>query len=228
MQQEPRHEKQQERAEDWNSAAFARRLREVIGKDSVHKFSKKCGLGESMLRKYLSGDSVPGADKLIRIAGTAAVELQWLATGEGPKSEQDSRARLSPSKLAVVREFKRYAERRPETGTHEAMQVFVNEYNRGVLEFRRIGDVEHISEEELILWRDLAWERRAAMAAIDEEILCTSIEIADELLEASGKATEPAKKAKLSAAIYRLNATTEGGIDRSTLVHLLMSFPSCL
>ena len=75
----------------------------------------------------------------------------------------------------------------------------------------------------MILWRNLAWERREEMASIDEAGLRTAIEIFDELMGASGKTMDTEKKARLIVAIYRLNATTEGGLDRSMLMSLLIS-----
>ena len=44
----------------------------------------KCGVSESLLRKYLAGDSLPGTDKLVAIARAADISLEWLATGDDP------------------------------------------------------------------------------------------------------------------------------------------------
>jgi hypothetical protein len=176
-----------------------------------------------MLRKYLLGDSVPGADKLVRIAGAASVSLRWLATGEGSQSNAAGWDRVTPSQLAIVLEFERYARMRADAGNRRAISAFVREYNAGQLEIGTIGDVEKITEDELILWRDLAWERRVEKASIDEAGLRAAIEISDELMEASGKSMDAEQKARLIVAIYRLNATTEGGLDRSMLMSLLIS-----
>ncbi|MCP4285334.1 MAG: helix-turn-helix transcriptional regulator [Gammaproteobacteria bacterium] len=208
----------------WNSVLFATRLKQIIGEDSVSKFAKKCEVTESMLRKYLLGESVPGTDKLVRVAQVADVSIRWLATGEGTWSEAAGWDRVTPSQLAIVLEFERYARRRADAGTRCALSAFVREYNAGQLEIGTIGDVKKITEDELILWRDLAWERRVEKAAIDETGLRTAIEIADELMEASGKSMDAEQKARLIVAIYRLNATTEGGLDRSMLMNLMMSF----
>jgi transcriptional regulator with XRE-family HTH domain len=209
----------------WDSAAFAVRLKEVIGDSPVSRFAKKCEIAEGMLRKYLLAISVPGADKLVRIAGVAGVNLNWLATGQGSKCPQESWDYITPSQLAVVLEFERYAQRHPDMAIRMVIQAFVDEYNERGLEIGQIGDIDRISKDGLILWRDLAWERREAKALIDEALMETSIEIADELLETTGKSMEPARKAKLITAIYQLNATTEGGVERSVLVNLLKSLP---
>ncbi|MCB1903866.1 MAG: helix-turn-helix transcriptional regulator [Gammaproteobacteria bacterium] len=207
---------------EWDSAAFADRLKEVIGEESGYKFAQKCGFAEGMLRKYLSGVSVPGADKLVSIARVANVSLSWLSLGQGAK-EGDGLRGLTPAQLAIVLEFERYAQRRPEVMTRAAIREFTDRYNEGLLEIGKIGEVGQVGEEELILWRDIAWERRTYKASIEEGILLTAIEIVDEFLTSSEKTMEPRKKAGLIAAVYRLSATTEGGVDRSMLVKLLMS-----
>ena len=209
---------------DWNVGTFAARLKAAMGEHSVYRFAKKCGFTESTLRKYLAGDSIPGADKLIYMAQVADVSLQWLAMGEGDRSGSGGWDRITPSQLAVVLEFERYAQRKRDSGIRDTVKSFVEKYNQGVLELGQVGEIERISEDELILWRDLAWERRVEKASIDEAILCTAIEIAEEMTETSGKVMEAAKKAKLVAAIYRLSATTQGGVDRSMVVNLLSSY----
>ena len=69
--------------------------------------------------------------------------------------------------------------------------------------------------------RDVSRERRVERAAIDEAGLRAAIEIADELMATSGKTMDAEKKARLIVAIYRLNATTEEGLDRAMLMNLL-------
>lgn len=60
------------------------RLREVIGDESLASFGRRCGISEGGIRKYLSGAS-PSTEKLISIADTANVNIEWLAAGRGPK-----------------------------------------------------------------------------------------------------------------------------------------------
>jgi len=209
--------------DEWSPVLFANRLKTLIGEGSVSKFAKKCGIAESMLRKYLLGESVPGGDKLVRVARVANVSLQWLATGTGNQSDAAGWDRVSPFQLAIVLEFEHYARRRPDGSTRSAIRAFVQDYNQGLLEVGTIGDIPQITEEELILWRDIAWERKVEKAMIDEAGLCTAIEIADELTNDFGKTMDARKKAKLIVAIHRLNATTDRGIDRSMLMNLLIS-----
>jgi transcriptional regulator with XRE-family HTH domain len=67
----------------WDAAGFATRLAHAKGVLSTNAFAQKCGISESIFRKYLAGASVPGADKLVDIARVAGVSLLWLATGQG-------------------------------------------------------------------------------------------------------------------------------------------------
>ncbi len=64
-------------------SSFSERLASIIEPQSILSFAKKCGLSDSLLRKYLGG-SLPGLDNLIKIADAAGVSVEWLATGRGP------------------------------------------------------------------------------------------------------------------------------------------------
>jgi len=210
---------------NWDKVAFSARLLEVIDGQPVSRFAKKCEIAEGMLRKYLRASSIPGADKLVCIAEVGGVSLHWLATGKGAKESQVGWDSIAPSQMAVVLEFERYAQRQSDIGMEMLIQAFVDEYNNGLLEVGQIGGIDQISKDELTLWRDLVWEKQIADTSINEGILQTSIEIADELLDTTGKRMEAAKRAKLIAAIYKLSATTEGGVERSMLLNLLKSLP---
>lgn len=78
----------------WDGAGFPQRLAEIKGGMSTLGFAQKCGISESIFRKYLAGTSVPGADKLVEIAQTAQVSLSWLATGEGRSDGVEDRLDL--------------------------------------------------------------------------------------------------------------------------------------
>lgn len=64
--------------------SFPSRLRECIGEEPVASFARRCGISEGLIRSYLKADKQPGMERLIRIADTAGVSLEWLATGRGP------------------------------------------------------------------------------------------------------------------------------------------------
>jgi len=63
---------------------FGTRLRLILGDEPITSFAKKCDLGESLIRKYLSGGSLPGLENLVKMGKAGKVSIEWLATGEGP------------------------------------------------------------------------------------------------------------------------------------------------
>jgi transcriptional regulator with XRE-family HTH domain len=68
---------------------FRDRLKIALSNESVNAFAEKSGITEGALRKYLSGSSLPGLDKLVAIADTSHVNIEWLATGIGPMKKDD-------------------------------------------------------------------------------------------------------------------------------------------
>lgn len=56
------------------------RIASLVDGSSVAAFARKCGVSETVMRKYLNG-AMPGSDKLIQIAEANGVSVQWLATG---------------------------------------------------------------------------------------------------------------------------------------------------
>lgn len=66
---------------------FKDRLVESIGSESVRSFSFRCGISESVIRKYLAG-SYPNVDKLPRLAEATGRSIEWLLTGIEPSSEK--------------------------------------------------------------------------------------------------------------------------------------------
>jgi len=63
---------------------FNSRLRASIP-GSVNAFAKKCGMGESLIRKYLDGPTLPGVENAAKMAAEAEISLEWLITGVGEK-----------------------------------------------------------------------------------------------------------------------------------------------
>lgn len=76
-------------------SGISARLAILIGDESVSSFALKCGISESLVRKYLQG-SIPGADKLVQVARGAGASLEWLATGYSEADDEiaDRLARL--------------------------------------------------------------------------------------------------------------------------------------
>src|SRR3990167_2010245 len=64
---------------------FADRMRQIIGREPVNGFAKRCGVPGSSVRDYLAG-AKPRTDKLAKIAVANRVSIHWLATGEGEES----------------------------------------------------------------------------------------------------------------------------------------------
>ena len=71
---------------------FKDRLKIIISGGSVNAFAKICNIPEATLRTYLSSSSLPGLDKLVAISEAARVNIEWLATGRGPKNKESSLA----------------------------------------------------------------------------------------------------------------------------------------
>ncbi|WCH25226.1 helix-turn-helix domain-containing protein [Aeromonas salmonicida] len=64
------------------------RLIELKGGLSYAAFAEKCGLTESGVRKYFPPlSSEPTLSKVIAIASSCGVSLEWLATGSTPSLE---------------------------------------------------------------------------------------------------------------------------------------------
>ncbi|MER5002147.1 helix-turn-helix domain-containing protein [Providencia stuartii] len=62
---------------------FKVRLQTLIGKNSIRSFASECGISDATLRKYLSGQSLPGIDKVEAIVKYTGCSLEWLVTGKG-------------------------------------------------------------------------------------------------------------------------------------------------
>ena len=71
-----------------SESQLAHRIREAIADERVAAFGRRCGIGESTLRKYMDG-ALPNSDNLVAIADTANVNIEWLAAGRGPKMRGD-------------------------------------------------------------------------------------------------------------------------------------------
>ncbi len=63
--------------------SVADRVRQLIGDKTERSFANNIGITQSTLSGLLTG-SRPSVDKVVAIANATDVNLQWLATGEGP------------------------------------------------------------------------------------------------------------------------------------------------
>ena len=71
--------------------ALADRLQMIIGSESVASFARRCGVGESLLRKYLNG-ALPNSKNLVLLADAGGCYVDWLASGRPPRMRADPAA----------------------------------------------------------------------------------------------------------------------------------------
>ena len=74
---------------------FKKRLGIALKGESPHSFSKRAGISNTVLRRYLSGESVPGLDNLNSIADATNISVQWLATGREQTYSESFAERLN-------------------------------------------------------------------------------------------------------------------------------------
>ncbi len=67
-----------------DSQGFSLRLREAMKGRSIREFASSASMSAGTLHNYLNDESLPTLDKLIALANTSDVSLNWLATGRGP------------------------------------------------------------------------------------------------------------------------------------------------
>lgn len=72
-----------------NSDGLIDRILEIIGGQSARNFAKLAGVNDGTLRSILKG-SRPSIDIVIQIAKAGNVNIDWLATGNGPKDTSDA------------------------------------------------------------------------------------------------------------------------------------------
>ena len=80
-----------------NCDGFASRVESLVKEfGSVAEVARKCGLSETVVRKWRNGVSDPSRSNLVALARAANVSLVWLATGEGearPESGEGAQLR---------------------------------------------------------------------------------------------------------------------------------------
>lgn len=73
------------RSDSKRPAGFPSRLAAMIGDSSVRAFARKAGVSDTFLRQCLAGRTEPTRTKLIALAGAGDANVEWLATGNGPR-----------------------------------------------------------------------------------------------------------------------------------------------
>lgn len=66
--------------------SFSERLELAIGSKSVRSIAALCSISDTVLRKYINEESTPNIERLVAIADTLGVTVEWLATGRGAKT----------------------------------------------------------------------------------------------------------------------------------------------
>lgn len=66
---------------------FSNRLNQIKGELSGRKFAEKCGVSNTVMGRYLSGDTSPTLDALIKISRATNVNIDWLAGAENVSFE---------------------------------------------------------------------------------------------------------------------------------------------
>lgn len=109
------------------------RIRALMNGDSTSAFARKCGISESLLRKYLLG-AMPSSDRSAAIAEACGVTADWLITGREPKLRADvikatgglDKQRLQDA-IAAVEEGLRAAQKRLSPDKHAELISLIYE-----------------------------------------------------------------------------------------------------
>ncbi len=75
---------------EWDPLGFANRLKRALDTRTVYAVSRELGIAQSVIRKYLAGKTVPGIDKVLKLANLTGVNPEWLATGRDPRYSTES------------------------------------------------------------------------------------------------------------------------------------------
>ncbi|MDH5511174.1 MAG: helix-turn-helix domain-containing protein, partial [Nitrospinota bacterium] len=87
--------------------AFKERLKIIIGKTSLRVIAQRAGISESAIRKWLKGETEPALGNLVALAQLAGVNVEWLATGDGPMRKGERSDVESPTLLEKLDRLQR-------------------------------------------------------------------------------------------------------------------------
>ena len=81
-----------------NFSSFQERLKLLIEKLglSIKDFAKATGIPYRTVQYYLSGKTIPGADKLEKMCAKFGININWLLTGEGEMFIKKEKPEPSP------------------------------------------------------------------------------------------------------------------------------------
>ena len=77
--------------------AFRERLEVIVKESSLRTIARETGISESAIRKWLKGDTEPALGNLVALAQMGGVNVEWLATGDGPMRKGERSHVESPS-----------------------------------------------------------------------------------------------------------------------------------
>ncbi|MCO6505146.1 MAG: helix-turn-helix transcriptional regulator [Snodgrassella sp.] len=113
--------------EDFN-IGFAARMQEVVEiLGSVSELSRRVEVAYPTASKWVKEGAEPSTTNLIKIAEVANVNLLWLATGKGPKSDEDEEKATVELHSAIADSVSELSETMPVYATKHA-SVNVNAY----------------------------------------------------------------------------------------------------
>jgi phage repressor protein C with HTH and peptisase S24 domain len=118
--------------------SFQDRIQEACGRaGSAQALADKSGVSRRAIGKYLSGESDPSREILVKLAHAAGLQVEWLATGEGPK-ERGAMARISLARDAVSKFVQRRSSVQGDKVAELMQLAFEKEFDAGALE-RELG-----------------------------------------------------------------------------------------
>jgi len=149
------------RVSEWNSDGFAERLNEAFSGRSAYSIEKQTGIAQSLVRKYLSGQATPGADKLVLLAQASGCSVDWLATGREsggrPTADIDRYGRAERFELpasAVEEAQRRLDDIATMLEEAESLPLEVENSPKGGPNMRALRDIRQIAHDD-ILPRDI-------------------------------------------------------------------------
>jgi phage repressor protein C with HTH and peptisase S24 domain len=76
---------------------FANRLQALIGRESVKSFSRRVGVSDAVVRKYITGETMPSVGQVSQICGQDPNLFLWLCMGIGQQPDQIDQNPAVPS-----------------------------------------------------------------------------------------------------------------------------------
>lgn len=125
---------------------FPERLKQAMEKAgglSNIQLAKRAEMSESVVRKYLKGDTYPTLDRVALLADACRCSVQWLATGEDNLSHDKNEVAQSDDTAIVgsVGEFLAVISRMNEEDRGRLLNVI---YTNGVASLLKLGDEQNI------------------------------------------------------------------------------------